>query len=111
MSSADCKTLLQKCADYYDQQSAQLAQDLTKTSAQKNTLQNAISKLKNKIQGLEADINQGNIMVKDLNMQISDTQISIDKTTAANSGFAKSNSNYFKVCLRGRSKAIICYFA
>lgn len=82
MSSADCKVLLQKCADYYDQQSAQLAQDLTKTSAQKNTLQSAISKLKSKIQGLEADINQGKIMVNDLNVQISDTQVSIDKTTA-----------------------------
>lgn len=82
MSSADCKVLLQKCADYYDQQSAQLAQDLTKTSAQKNTLQSAISKLKTKIKGLEADINQGKIMVKDLNIQISDTQVSINKTSA-----------------------------
>jgi len=82
MSSADCKTLLQKCADYYDQQSAQLTQDLTKTSAQKDTLQSAISKLKSKIQGLEADINQGKIMVNDLNLQISDTQVSINKTSA-----------------------------
>jgi len=81
-SAADCKVFLQKCADYYDQQSAQLAQDLTKTSAQKNTLQSAITKLKNKIKGLEADINQGKIMVKDLNIQISDTQVSINKTTS-----------------------------
>jgi len=72
----------QKCSDYYDQQSAKLAQDLTKTSAQKNTLQSAISKLKTKIQGLEADIKQGTIMVKDLDLQISDTQVSINKTTA-----------------------------
>lgn len=82
MNSTDCKALLQQCANYYDQQSAQLAQDLTKTSAQKNTLQNAISKLKNKISSLEADITQGNIMVKGLNLQISDTQTSIDKTSA-----------------------------
>jgi len=82
LSAADCKVLLQKCADYYDQQSAQLAQDLTKTSAQKNTLQNAITKLKNKISGLTADINQGKIMVQGLNMQISDTQTSIVKTSA-----------------------------
>ena len=81
MSSADCKVLLQKCADYYDQQSTQLSQDLTKTSAQKNTLQNAISKLKTKISSLEAQINQSNVMVKDLNVQISDTQVSINKTT------------------------------
>ena len=82
MSSADCKALLQKCDDYYSQQSAQLAQDLTKTSAQKDTLQTAISKLKKKIQGLEADISQGKIMVNDLNLQISDTQVSINKTAA-----------------------------
>lgn len=80
--AADCKVLLQKCADYYDQQSAQIAADLTKTSTQKNTLQSAITKLKNKIAGLEADINQGKIMVKDLNIQISDTQVSINKTSA-----------------------------
>ena len=82
MSSADCKILLQKCANYYDQQSAQLAQDITKTSQQKNTLQSAITKLKNKISSLEDDINQGKIMVKDLNLQISDTQASINKTSA-----------------------------
>jgi len=81
MSAADCKVLLQQCADYYDQQSAQLAQDLTKTSQQKNTLQNKINTLKKKIQGLSADINQGKIMVKDLNIQISDTQVSINKTS------------------------------
>jgi len=81
MSATDCKNLLQQCADYYDQQSAQLAQDITKTSQQKNTLQNQISALKKKIQSLEADINQGKIMVKDLNIQISDTQVSINKTT------------------------------
>jgi peptidoglycan hydrolase CwlO-like protein len=82
LSAADCKVLLQKCADYYDQQSAQLAQDLTKTSQQKSTLQNEITKLKKKISGLQADINQGNVKVKGLNMQISDTQESIDKTTS-----------------------------
>lgn len=81
LNSTECRALLEKCATYYDQQSAQLAQDLTKTSAQKNTLQNAISKLRNKIASLEADIKQGKIMVKDLNVQISDTQVSINKTT------------------------------
>ena len=81
ISASDCTALLQKCAAYYDQQSAQLAQDITKTSEQKNTLQNAITILKKKISGLEADINQGKIMVKDLNVQISDTQVSINKTT------------------------------
>jgi peptidoglycan hydrolase CwlO-like protein len=92
-SAADCKVLLQQCANYYDQQSAQLAQDLTKTSAQQNTLQSTITKLKNKISGLEADINQGKIMVKDLNVQISDTQVSIDKTSTQISNSQKQIAN------------------
>ena len=81
MSSDSCKVLLQQCADYYDKQSAQLAEDLTKTSAQKSTLQSAISKLKTKISSLSAQINQSTVMVKDLNLQIVDTQVSINKTT------------------------------
>ncbi|MCX6721138.1 MAG: hypothetical protein NT026_00835 [Candidatus Staskawiczbacteria bacterium] len=82
MSSADCKIFLQKCADYYDQQASAIAKDLTKTAQQKSTLSSAIAQLKKKIQGLEADINQGKIMVKDLNIQITDTKDSIDKTAA-----------------------------
>ena len=81
LSAGDCKSLLQKCSDYYDQQSAQLSKDLTKTSAQKNTLANQISSLKNKISGLETQISQGTIKVKGLNYQIADTTSSIDKTT------------------------------
>ncbi len=82
MSVADCKKLLEQCADYYDQQSAQIAEDLTKTSQQKNTLQNQISTLKKKVQNIEYQINQGNLMVKDLGIQITDTQVSIVKTSS-----------------------------
>ncbi len=82
MSTADCKKLLEQCADYYDEQSAKIAEDITKTAQQKNTLQNQISTLKKKVQNLEYQINQGNIMVKDLNIQISDTQVSINKTSS-----------------------------
>jgi peptidoglycan hydrolase CwlO-like protein len=82
LSSADCKTLLQKCSDYYDQQSNQLAQDLTKTSQQKQTLSNQISGLKNKIQNLEYQIKQSSIKVTGLSVQITDTKSSIDKTSS-----------------------------
>lgn len=80
LSTADCQAQLKKCAAYYDQQSAEIAKDITKTAAQKNTLQNAITVLKKKISGLESQIKQGTLMVKDLNNQIGDTQVSIDKT-------------------------------
>jgi len=82
LSSADCRTMLEKCAVYYDEQSAQIAKDITKTQQQKNTLQNQITSLKKKIQGLTHQISQGTVMIKDLNLQIQDTQVSIDKTTS-----------------------------
>lgn len=82
LTSADCKAFLQKCSDYYDQQSAQLNQDITKTASQKNTLANQISTLRKKIQNLELQISQGTIKVKGLNLQIEETKSSIDKTAA-----------------------------
>ena len=81
LTSTQCRSLLEKCAAYYDDQSAKIGQDITKTTQQKNTLQNQVSLLKKKITGLEYQISQGNIMVKSLNSQIGETQISIDKTT------------------------------
>ena len=67
LSSAECQAQLQKCADFYDAESAAIAKDITTTSKQKNTLQNAITVLKKKITGLESKIKQGTLMVKDLN--------------------------------------------
>ena len=81
LSSAECRATLEKCADYYDQQSAEISEDLSKTQQQKDTLKNQISSLKKKITGLEYQINQGTLMVKDLNLQITDTQKSIDRTS------------------------------
>ena len=80
LSSADCRALLEKCATYYDDQSVQINQDLTKTKQQKDTLQSQVSSLKKKIKGLEYQISQGTLMVKDLNLQINDTQTSVDRT-------------------------------
>lgn len=82
LSSADCRALLEKCASYYDQQSAEITKDLTKTQQQKNTLQSQVASLKKKIKNLEYQISQGTLMVKDLNLQINDTQVSIDKTSS-----------------------------
>jgi peptidoglycan hydrolase CwlO-like protein len=82
LGTADCRATLEKCAAYYDEQSAAITQDLTKTTQQKNTLQTQVSSLKKKIQNLEYQINQSNLTVKDLNLQIGDTQTSINKTSA-----------------------------
>lgn len=81
LTTAECQALLQKCADYYDSQSSKIAQDLSKTASQKNTLQNQVASLKKKITGLEAQIAQGTLMVKDLTLQIASTQSSITTTS------------------------------
>jgi len=81
MTEAQCKELLEKCSAFYDQQSAQINEDLTKTAAQKATLQGQVSSLKKKIQNLEYQISQSNVMVKSLNIQIKDTQESINQAT------------------------------
>lgn len=81
LTSQECRATLEECADYYDQQSAAIAEDLTKTQQQKNTLKNQISGLKKKITNLNYQINQGTLMVKDLTIQISDTEKSIENTT------------------------------
>lgn len=80
LSSAECQAVLQKCATYYDAQSAAIAKDITKTQQQKNTLQSQVSSLKGKITGLEYQIKQGTLIVKGLVSQRKDTEVSIDKT-------------------------------
>ena len=79
MSSVDCRKALENCAKYYEEQSEQISQDISKTEKEKKTLQSQISTLKKKIQNLNYQISQGNVMIKDLSLQISDTQSSIDK--------------------------------
>lgn len=113
LSSADCRATLEKCAAYYDEQSAVIAKDITKTQQQKNTLQSQISTIRNKITGLEYQIKQGTIMVKDLSLQIDSTQESISKT-AVKIGDSQSQiieilrliyeedqKNYFTILLEG----------
>jgi peptidoglycan hydrolase CwlO-like protein len=81
LSSDDCKVLLQKCSDYYDQQSTKISQDISKTSQQKNTLSNQIDTLQKRIKNLDYQINQSSVKVKTLNVQIEDTKSSIDDTS------------------------------
>jgi len=81
MTGSDCRKLLEQCAQYYDDESTRIEEDLTQTASQKKTLQNQVAALQKKIKSLEYQINQGNVVIKDLSIQISDTQTSIDKIT------------------------------
>lgn len=80
-ASGDCKKLLESCAQYLDEKSERISQDISKTEKQKKTLQNQISILKQKINKLETQIKQSNIMIQDLSLQIRDTESSISKTS------------------------------
>lgn len=80
-TSSDCKKILETCADYFQQQSDKISEDLSKTAEQKKTLNNQILAIKKKVQNLQYQINQGNVIIKDLAFQINDTKSSIDKIT------------------------------
>ena len=64
-----------------EEQIAQYEEDIEKTGAEKKTLQNEIYILRRKIEQLDLQIYQSNVMVKDLTYQISDTEESIGQTT------------------------------
>ena len=78
---SECREILEKCEKYFEEKSAAIEEDITKTEQEKKTLQDQIYILTNKIKQLDYQIYQNNLMIKDLNYQIGDTQGSIDKTT------------------------------
>lgn len=80
LSKEEYRELLEKCKTYYEQKSAALEGDINKTEAEKKTLANAIYIFRNKIQSLDYQISQSNIMIKDLGLQIGNTKTSINKT-------------------------------
>lgn len=81
LSATECKTTLEKCAVFFEAEAQKIANDMTKTTAEKKTLSNQITASQQKISGLETQIKQGTIKVKGLNIQITDTKSSIDKTS------------------------------
>ncbi len=82
ISQQECKEFLKKCASYLEEKSSQIEKDIDKTEKEKKSLTNEISVLKKKIQNLDYQIYEGNVMIKDLTLQIQDTQFSIDKISS-----------------------------
>lgn len=81
LSDVECRQLLEQCAKYYEEKSAQIEKDITKTEQEKKTLQNQVYILRNKIKNLDYQIYQSNLAIKDLGFQIGDTESSIEKTS------------------------------
>jgi len=73
-----CQTLLDK----YEALLKQYDSDISKTTGEKKTLQNQIAALKKKTDSLSVQIKQSNAMIGDLKLQISDTEISVESTSA-----------------------------
>jgi len=80
LSKEAYRTMLERCKTYYEEKSNALEGDIDKTEAEKKTLANAIYIFRNKIQSLDYQIQQSNVMIKDLGLQIDNTKTSINKT-------------------------------
>ncbi|MDD2731718.1 MAG: lytic murein transglycosylase [Candidatus Pacebacteria bacterium] len=76
-----CRKELEECEEYYNLESQKIAADITKTQAEKNTLQNKIYTINSKIKNLNYQISQSNLIIKDLGYQVKDTQDSITNTS------------------------------
>ena len=81
LEPTECRKILEKCEQYYMEQSNAIGEDLDKTEAEKKTLENKIYSLKNKIQSLDYQIYQSNLIIKDLGIQVTDTEGSIENTS------------------------------
>lgn len=71
-----CQALLGK----YEALLKQYDSDITKTAAEKKTLQNQIAALKKKADSLAVQIKQSNAMIGEITLQIADTEASVDTT-------------------------------
>ena len=81
LSASECRSLLEKCEGYYQEQSDAIQEDINKTGQEKKTLENKIYSLSKKIKNLNYNISQSNLIIKDLGFQIEDTSLSIGKTS------------------------------
>jgi len=80
VSDSECQALLNQCQVYFESKRKDVESDMTKTSAEKKTLQTQISALTKKIKDLDYQIYQSNLSIKSLGFQIKDTENSIVET-------------------------------
>lgn len=80
LSDSECQDLLNQCQTYFESKRKDVESDITKTSAEKNTLKNQITALTKKIKDLDYQIYQSNLSIKSLGFQIKDTEQSITET-------------------------------
>ena len=77
ISESACQEMLNQCQAYFEEKRKDIDSDLTKTSAEKNTLKKQIETLNAKIKDLDYQIYQSNLAIKSLDFQAKETEESI----------------------------------
>ena len=80
-----------------EEQIAQYEEDITKTQQEKKSLQNEIYILGKRIEQLDYQAYRNNLIIKDLNFQIGDTQTSIDVTSLKIDGVKENLANILQL--------------
>jgi len=107
LESSECRNLLEKCEEYYRKQSEEIEKDISKTGAEKKTLENKIYTLNKQIKNLNYQIYQSNLIVKDLGIQVEDTGTSIEKTSLKIEDSKEKLSNILRTIYEEDQKPII----
>lgn len=107
LSSSEYRQALEECERYYREESARIESDLSKTEAEKKTLQNKIYTLSQRIKNLNYQIYQSNLIIKDLGLQIEDTGFSIEKTSFKIEDSKKKLANILRNIYEEDQKAIV----
>ena len=107
ISPSNCRQLLEKCEKYYREQSEEIEKDLSKTEAEKKTLESKIYTLNRRIKNLNYQINQSNLVIKDLGIQIEDTTGSIEKTSLRIDGSREKLANILRNIYQEDQKPIV----
>jgi len=107
LSSTECRQLLEKCGQYYEEKSAQIEEDISKTEKEKKTLNNQIDILRKKIEKLRLQIQQSNTMINDLGFQIDDTEKSINQTSLKIEDSRQNLANILQAIYQEDQKSLI----
>ncbi|MBZ9577903.1 lytic murein transglycosylase [Patescibacteria group bacterium] len=107
LSKENYQALLKECQAFYEEEIAEIQGDLSKTGAEKKTLENKIYTLNKRIKNLNYQIYQSNLIIKDLGIQVEDTGASIEKTSLKIGDSKEKLANILRTIYEEDQKPII----
>ena len=107
LSDEEYEALLKKCQAYYQLKSEEIGKDITKTEQEKKTLQNKIYTLGRKVEDLNYQIYQSNVMIRDVGSQIVDTEDSIGQTSLRINDSQNKLANILQLIYEEDQKSLI----